>query len=430
MSTFLRRGGRLDTVTRGWAILTAGNLLRLAVGFVSSVLIARALGPAIFASFAVLGAIATVAGAVIDPGLTNAAVQRIARAWTVDPAAALTRARAFVWWRGASAAALATLAWLALAIVGAFTTRLPSRGLLALALLGAVATALSGAVAAILQALGRFGRLAAVGLANAALTALLALFLATTGRLTLVAALVVLGIGTSIAAFAAALALLPPGWRLRPPGRLVMRDEGRELFRIGRWLWLAQSAALLAAQLDLLLVNHWRDATETGVYALALNLAAKADVVNSGLYTALLPASAALRGPGAVRHYLVRGTLRSGAIGVALLPTAILIGPFIEIFYGTAYHPAARLYQFLLAVVIFDLLTTPLVLLTYHHRRPRLLAGADLLRVAVLLGVGALLIPGAGPLGGVTGAVVARLVAKVAGVALILARLPRERAGR
>jgi O-antigen/teichoic acid export membrane protein len=228
-------------------------------------------------------------------------------------------------------------------------------------------------------------------------------------------------------AFIVACALLPRDWRLTPPGRATLRAEGAALFRVGRWLWLAHSAALLAAQLDLLLVNHWLDATETGTYALALNLAAKADIVNSGLYTVLLPAASALAGPGAVRGYLRRGLLRSGAIALALLPTALLIGPFVDFFYGTAYHPAARLYQLLLVVVIFDLFTTPVVLLAYHHGRPQLLAGADLLRVAVLLLVGALLIPAAGPLGGVTGAIVARLVAKMAGVLLIAVRLPRAR---
>jgi O-antigen/teichoic acid export membrane protein len=230
---------------------------------------------------------------------------------------------------------------------------------------------------------------------------------------------------TSLAAFIVGCTLLPRSWRLALPDRATLRAEGAALFRVGRWLWLAHSAALLAAQLDLLLVNHWRAAAETGTYALALNLAAKADIVNGGLYTVLLPAAAALVGPGAVRRYLRRGLLRSGAIALALAPTALLIGPFVDLFYGTAYHPAARLYQLLLAVVVFDLFTTPVVLLAYHHGRPQLLAGADLLRVGVLVLVGALLIPAAGPLGGVTGAVVARLVAKVAGVLLIVLCLPR-----
>ena len=420
-----RFGGLLDHATRGWAILTAGNLLRLAVSFVASVLIARSLGPATFASFAVLGSIATIAGALVDPGLTGAAVQRIARVRNGDPASAEMRARAFVWWRGGAALVLAAIVWLALVAVGAATGSLPAGGLLALALLGTVATALSGAVGAVLQATGRFGQLAAVGLTNAALTTILAVMLAAGGWLNLVTALVVLGIGTSLVACGIGMALLPAGWRLLWPRPVSFWAEGRELLRFGRWLWLAQSAALLATQLDLLLVNHWRDATETGTYALALNLAAKADIVNSGLHTVLLPAAASLGGAGAVWRYLRQGLLRSGLIALALLPTIFAIGPLIDLFYGADYHRSARLYQLIQLLVIHDLFATPLLLLTFHQNRPQLLAGADLLRVVVLLGVGALLIPAAGPLGGVTGAVVARLVARAAGVGLVLVGLGR-----
>ena len=428
MKTLLSRfGGLLDHATRGWAILTAGNLLRLAVGFVASVLIARVLGPATFASFAVLGAIATIAGALVDPGLTGAAVQRIARAWPADAEVAQERARAFVWWRGGTAFGLAAIFWIMLVALGAATGQLPTGGLLALALLGTVATALSGSVGAVLQATGRFGQLAAVGLTNAALTAILAVLLAASGWLNLATALVVLGIGTSLVACGVGMALLPAGWRLLRPRPASFWAEGRELLRFGRWLWLAQSAALLAGQLDLLLVNHWRDATETGTYALALNLAAKADIVNSGLHTVLLPAAASLGGAGAVRRYLRQGLLRGGLISLALLPTIFAIGPLIDFFYGANYHRSAGLYQLLLLVVILDVFATPLILLTYHHDRPQLLTGADLLRVVVLLGIGALLIPAAGPLGGVTGAVVARLVARAAGVGLVLMGLVRGR---
>lgn len=421
-----RRLGRvLDPATRGWLVLTAGNLLRLAIGFVASVLIARALGPATFADFAVLGAIATIAGAIVDPGLTGAAVQRIAAVWRAAPDVALERAQAFFWWRAATILPLSALGWLLLVIMGATIGRLPESGLLALALLGTVATGLSGTVSAIIQATGRFGRLALVALSNAALTAVLALLLAARGWLTLVTALAVLGIATSLVALAVGLTLLPSGWRLTPPRWATLRAEGRELLRVGRWLWVAQSAVLLALNLDLLLVNHWRDATETGTYALALNLAAKADIVNSGLHTVLLPAASALGGAGAVRAYLQRGAVRSAAVALALAPTLLLIGPFIDLFYGAAYHPAANLYRLLLLVVLLDLFATPLALLTYHYQRPQLLAGADLLRVAAVLVVGAALIPTAGPLGGVTGAIIARLVARAAGIALIATRLPR-----
>jgi O-antigen/teichoic acid export membrane protein len=416
----------LDPATRGWVVVVAGNLARLALGFVASVLIARALGPATFGIFATLGALASVLGAVADLGLNDAAVRRIALAWPSAPAVAQERARASFWLRLAATGVVVVPAGLLLVPLGARLLHLPTGGLL-LALLGVVATALSGAVAALLQATGHFGRLAAVSLTNAALTAILALVLALTGHLTLTTTLAVLGIATSLVAFAVGDRLLPRGWSLALPARDLLRTEGRELLRFGRWLWIANGCALLAAQLDLLLVSGWRGAATAGTYALALNLAAKADIVNSSLFTVLLPAASSLHGAGAVRRYLRQGFLRSAAIGLALLVAVPLAGPFIITFYGADYAPAIGLCRLLLLVVIFDVFATPLTLLAYHFERPRLIAGADALRVGTLALVGTLLIPRDGAVGGATGAIVAKFCAKVAGVALVVVLLTRGR---
>src|SRR5213592_2630890 len=77
--------GLLDPITRNWAIVVSGNVARLALGFVASVLIARALGPADLGVCAVLIATAGIAGALADFGLTDSAVKHIATAWPDDP---------------------------------------------------------------------------------------------------------------------------------------------------------------------------------------------------------------------------------------------------------------------------------------------------------------------------------------------------------
>ncbi|MFN8538492.1 MAG: hypothetical protein U0232_13575 [Thermomicrobiales bacterium] len=78
-----------------------------------------------------------------------------------------------------------------------------------------------------------------MGLTNAALTAVLAVILAALGRLTLVTALVVLGIRTSLAAFIVRCALLPRdcgnwGARLGSPARRgTGARAGRALALVG-----------------------------------------------------------------------------------------------------------------------------------------------------------------------------------------------------
>lgn len=439
------RAQAADPLSRGWATVFGGTLARLALGFVASVLVARALGPASFGIYATLGAVSAIGGALADLGLSAAAVRRVAAAWPSDPALARRRGFAFLMLRAALAAALALISLLIAAPLAALLPGRPPPELVLLALLGVVATGLSGAVSALLQATGAFRSLALVLIANSGLTALLALALAAAGRLTVATALGVLGIGTSLVSLALGWRLLPlrrltnaqrptpndqgvTTFVVRRTPRLRLRErlrrtsfvaESRELFRFGGWVWLASGCAMLAAYLDVLLVGRWLPPAAVGLYALASNLAGKADAINHSLHAVLLPAASRLDNPHAMRGYVRRGLARSAALSLLLLPLVLLAGPLIELFYGPAFRPAAGVFQLLLGVAIFDLWATPLVLLAYPADRPRLLAAGDALRVGVLATVGAWLIPSLG----LSGAALARLGARVAGAALILAGL-------
>lgn len=413
-----------DPVNRGSAVVFAGTVARLALGFLASVLIARTLGPADFGVYAVLAATVSIVGAVADLGLTSAAVKRIAAVRRDDPASAQMRGQVYFWLK-ISAAGLATVVGILLA--GPLSQHLldlsGNEMLLRLALVGIAATALGGAVNGILQATERFGRLSVVLIVNSGLTALLAAALAITGGLTLVTALVVLGIGTSVASFAVGRRLLPPEWHPSLPSRDALKIEGAHLVRLGRWLWIASMFAMLTAQLDVLLVNRWTAPATVGVYALALNLATKVDAVNHSLYTALLPAASALNSQESIRRYVRRGLIRGVLISLMLLLLIPLARPFITLFYGPAFAPAVHLFQLLLGVVIFDVFATPLLLLAFPLNQPQLLAAADALRAGTLALTAAWLIPAYGP----TGAVAAKFGAKVAGAVLTLMVLARQR---
>jgi O-antigen/teichoic acid export membrane protein len=281
---------------------------------------------------------------------------------------------------------------------------------------------MSGALSALFQATGHFGRVIVISLTNAGLTTLLAAFLVLVDRLTLGTALVVLGIGTSLASFAVGYALLPRPWRLSIPSMHTLQSEGFPLFKFGRWLWVAALFAMLTAHFDVLLVNQWAAPATVGAYALALNLATKADIVNHSLYTVLLPAASALDGKGAVNRYVRQGLIRGVFISLPLLCLIPLARPFIQFFYGPAYAPAIALFQQLLAVVLLDVFTTPFLLLTFSFNRPKLLAMAEALRAVTLVLVAAWLIPTIGP----SGAIIAKFGAKVAGAALLLVVLIRQ----
>lgn len=413
-----------------------GDLLRLALGFVASVLIARALDPATYGIYVVLGAVVGIAGATADFGLSTAAVKRIAAAGKADPALGHFRARVFFWLRLA-AALLVSLpplllgAWLApLLGLPPLAGAVPAAALFALAMLGVPASAASGAVSTILQALGRFRAVAAILVANTALTALLAVLLWLGGRLNIVSALALLGVGASLATLLFARRLLPATWSLAFPTGDAARREAAALIRFGRWLWLANILAVLALQADVLLLNRLGGAASAGAsaaaavgaYGLALNLAAKVDIINRSLYTVLLPAASTLQGRADYLLYIRRGLLRSATICLLLLPAFFLARPFILFFYGPAYAPAVALFRLLLAAVVLDVVAMPLLLLAFPLNRPQWLALVDAVRLAVLLATALLLIP----THGASGAALARVAARALGILPILILLGRR----
>lgn len=420
---------KLDEATQGWLFILTGTMTRVALNFLAGIFIVRTLGPVDFGIYSLLTAVIGIAGVVVDGGLTEAAVKRIAAAWHERRQEALMQAQIFFWLRiglaGGGIGVGLLLAW----PVSRYLLHLPDNGLLfSLALLGMGATTLSGSVNAILQATNHFGRIAVVLVGSTALTVLVTVLLALAGQLTLFTALLFVGIGTAVASFGWSTRLLPQNWGLPGasplhfPGSQAMRVEAPGLFRFGGWLWLANIFKVLIAYLDIFLINLWLSPVMVGVYALALGLAARTEMVNHSLYTVLIPMASSLKSRQAVGHYLKQGFKRSLLLSLALLLLLPLARPFITLFYGSDYLPSVFLFQLLMGVVIFDIFTLPALLLIYTFDRPDLSALAEGLRVVLLLILAAWLIPILGP----AGAILAKFGAKLAGVVVTLALLWRH----
>ncbi len=422
-SAVLGRLRRLpDAVTVDWLTMTTGSVVRLAIGFVASVLIARALGPVALGVYATLAAIASTIGAVAEFGLTESAVRRIAINWPENSDAAGDTARAYVWLR-AGMTTLIVVSAITLTAIGAEVGIAPvSPMLLSYALLGIIATALSGSVSGLLQATGQFGRLSLVMVANSALTALLALLLVITGTLNLTSALIVLGIGTSLACVGLGRSFLGKRITLHRPRWPTFRGEAVELLRFGRWLWIANFLAMLAAQLDLLLAGHWLTPVALGAYALAVTLASKAAVVNQSLHAVLLPVAASLTSSQSIRTYLRRALARSLIIAALLIVGTPLARWLIPIVFGDAYRQSVGLFTALLGVAVVDIIAMPMLMLAYTVDRPKLIVAADASRV-IVLAIGAVLLL---PLVGVYGLVVAKLLASLAGFVWTAVALMRQ----
>ncbi|MDQ4077654.1 MAG: oligosaccharide flippase family protein [Chloroflexota bacterium] len=409
-------------------VVFLGHIARLAIGLLSSALLARGLGPEGLSVFSVIGATIAIALTLSDFGLNTSAVSHIANGtgatsstsgWRMAGSYAQLKVTA-------SLSVVIALLLFAQPLAEALDLDHPSSTLLLrVASLGLLATALSSLVSTVLRALRRFRVLVLTQLANIGLTVLLLGTLFLTGHLTVLNALLV-GAITALAATMLGFGLLPSPWKRALLARPVsLTQEARHLLSFSKWLALSAILSILLSQLDLLLLNHWMPAHTVGFYALALNLAFKADIINQTLHTVLLPQVSSISRKDAFLGYLRRSLSRSLLLALAVVALLPLAHPFILTVYGTGYAPSVGVFYALMSIILFDLLTIPILLLAFPLNIPHVIVAADVVGVIVLPLVAAITIP----IWGLYGAVWAKLTAKVcSGVILGFAVILRLRA--
>ncbi len=412
----LRRDLR-ERVLQDSAVVFGGNMLSLALGVISSAVLARALGPEGLSTFAIVGATTSIAATVSDVGLRLGAIRHIAGALVEDVRRAQALARAYATLKFLGSATIVVLLLLFAEPLSDLVQLPRDTGALLLRI-GAVAVAatlLNALAGTVLHALALFRRLMAAQLFNVVLTVLLMTGLWLANRLDVSTALLVGG-ATAGAAALLTLALLPAEWRrsIRVwPGKQgeTFGSDGRTLLSFSRWMWLSNIFTILAVQVDVLLLNFFLPLPAVGIYALARNLAQKAESVNRTLHTVLAPGASGLTDAGQRREYAQRSFVRSLLlVGLMVLATP-LARPFILLVYGQEYAASVNLFYALLLVVLVDLIISPLILLALPLDRPRLLALADGAQVVALLLVGVVAVPRFGAYGIILARLVGRLLA-------------------
>lgn len=417
---------RFDTVTANWLIVFSGTTVRIGLNFLTGIIITRTLGPADFGIYSILLAAASLIGVMVDFGLTEAAIKTIAVAWNDHRIEAVRQSHLFFWLRLGLAGVGVALAVVLAPLIINYLLQLPNHTwLFALALVGVVTTTLSGSINAILQAIGKFSQISLVLIISSGCSLVLAVGLALLGQLNLVTVLLGVSAGTSLIGFFVGYYTLPADWPSlitfvsQPNLASDWQTSAGGMFRFGGWLWLANIGKVLIAYLDMFLVNLWLDPITVGVYALALGLSRRTEIVNHSLYTVLLPMASALNSGRAIGAYLYQGLVRSGLVGLLLLLLIPISEWFIPLIYGEAFISAVRLFQLMLGLAIFDILTLPSLLLIYTFEQSHIAALAEGLRVVVLVAVSLWLVSSLG----VYGVIVAKLVAKVVGVVVTLGLL-------
>ncbi|MFQ5752311.1 MAG: flippase [bacterium] len=434
MFSFLRNISK-DEIVKGWLTLLTGNLVRMVLAVLVSILVVRKLGPERFGIFALISATVAIFYTISDFGLCSAATKFIAQTVKSSLRVAQQIAFSFFWLKMLIAVVICVVAiLLADMLCRIFFYRPEISSILQLGFLALISMALSSTVTTFLQAIKKFRTLTAMQILNPLLSLIVFILLIRFNLLSLQSVIIVGIVVPGFIFFIAAYRLKESGFPLMfksPDFKISIKNESvRKLTNFSKWLWLSAIFSILVAQLDLILVNRFTTSVLVGVYALALNISFRLDVVNQSLYTVLLPVVSGLTNRKEFIRYLYQSLKKTLPFVVLLTLTGPFLKPLIILFYGHEYAASVPVLYILILVVLFDLVTTPIILLAFPMNQSKLLAASDVLRVVVLIISSLFLIPKFG----IIGAAWSKLMAKIAGATLtasvIFLQLSRLRFGK
>lgn len=408
---------------RNVGLVTGGNLVSAGLGLGLLLLLARTLSPAelaiVAATIAIIDGGQLFLDTTFNPGTVSVATRRGDGG---RPDAAILRAG--FWAKvggglGFAAVAAAFAVPLSQGLVG-------DRALVGLIVLAGIGAALAGMqsfVLAILQAHGRFGRIAfATVWKNAIRIGVVAPFVLVAEPDALSAARAVC-LATA-ATLAVSLPLVSWGF-LRD--RAPLRAGLGAIRNINGWMAVV-AFSVLAGRLDLWLVGLLAGAHEAGLYALAAQLCVGVSVITQALVTTFLPTVSRLTDQREIERF-IRRWLR--CLPLALLAIALVwpvAGPGIRLVFGEAYAGSTWVFNVLFAGSLMTLVGAPLMLLLLAFGEARLLAVSSLLQVVLRVAIALPVVARGGAIAMALADVAARLLAMAFVGYFIWTALRRRRA--
>jgi O-antigen/teichoic acid export membrane protein len=389
------------------------------LGFLSSILLARGLGPSGMGQFALVQSVTDTVTSLSDPGVSQTAIRYAAIAVSrgdTDGQLAVLR-----WAFRLRLAAVAGLAAIIFLLVPSVAEELWHSGELAPLMRIGLGTAIFlslGAVPVIyFQSLQRFGMNALIltgqGLATFVGVVVLALF----GLLSVERVVVVTAAAALVAAAVSAV-LLPrralvaprsadvPGggirafWRVpssaRPHDQGLAGDKPEQF---AFYLLLSTVIVMITVRLDLWLMGIYLEQSQIGLYNIATRTALPLMFVLTAVSTALWPRASAV-GTLAEVQALLRKTLKvSVLISAAGVVYAVAVPLLIPLLFGAAYEPSVVLSQIISLGYCIAIMANPMTMVGYSFGMARIYWMVNLLQLAVVALLLVLLLPRLGVLG-------------------------------
>lgn len=401
---------------RGVAVLVLGNLFKIALGIATSAIAFRALGPAGAGQFALTLGIIGLLSIIGEFGLRDAAVTFIARALPTDPERAYSVSRTFFIVKLALSALAGAFAYLAAGWIAA--TFYPDANIADLLRLGAFSLLTGGLLGfslAILEARQSFAAISILSVLQAVLRAILILALFAAQEIN-PSTLLLLEALVPVLVFLYSLRFISkPFFKLRAP----YLEHLPAMFHFAKWIAVAAFASTIYLKLDVLLLGYFLAPAQVGLYAVALALVSRLDVLKSAVLTTSFPEATRRTTTPQLETYIRQSLRLTGLASLVVVPLFFLGGAVIEWLYGAAFAGAVSAFIPLLLAFLLGLNVEPIAYVLYSRNRPQWIARMDIGLLALNFGLNLILIPALGIAGAAYGLLFTRFVGAVVTVWLV-----------
>ncbi|MDD4857170.1 MAG: flippase [Candidatus Krumholzibacteria bacterium] len=363
---------------RQLAYIYASRVVTAAIGFIASIIVADALGPANLGLFTIASVIMGIAGSVIELGLTTTMIRKLSYHLVQnDDENAVGIFRRIYSFRLAISAGFMALAYfcapvLAVRVYHSATLITPLR----LAGLGAFLFNVSYHTEAVLRAYEKFKQMAFINVVSSVARLVLLVVVWRAASLN-VNNTMAINIAQTFIGFLIMSLVIPRKYYTRKQSTAYPLGE---VLRYSGWLFAFSLLFMLFDRLDVLMLGYFKQSTEVGIYSVAFLLVRPIEMIPETLNVVLLPKVSKFTTKAQVFRYF-RDTLKVTAlVGVVCVLLVIFAKPIIETFYPK-YTQAVALFQILIGAFIFLTIINPINLVGHALNKPQLftmMAGINL----------------------------------------------------
>jgi O-antigen/teichoic acid export membrane protein len=430
-------------------VLIIPQVATVVAAFVTSVLIARGLGPAGVGQYALVLSLAGVAASLSDLGIGQTAIRFASRAASV----------------GDSEGQMAVLRWafrlrlaLSIAVTGLlflFAPRLAEiwkspdlTPIMRIGLIGGIFTALASIPSIYFQSLKKFGRNASIAVAQTGITLLGIVLLAMLHLWSVQAVVFVSLIAAALGALIFILAIpraaligrnpLPrtvaEGWRkiwqnpFASDSATPARD-GDDPATFARYNLASTVIVLITLRLDVWLMGAFLQQSEIGIYNIASRFATPLSILLTAIGGALWPRASSHLTLDQIRAMMKKTFILCGVIAVFGTLYAIFVPIVAPLLFGKAFEGSVLLGQILCVRYAFAILIAPIGVIGYSLGMVKIYWRINLVQLIAVVVVNVLLLPQIGPLASALALLANELIGVSLAGAVLWNRLSPKREG-